>query len=81
MPTYDYTCDKCHHTLEAFQKITDDPLTSCPKCGTPSLKRGVGGGNATFQFKGTGFYQTDYKVQPSPGPCCPCDKKSGCCEP
>jgi len=83
MPTYEYTCEKCQHVMEAFQKITDGPLTSCPRCGEESLQRGIGGGSATFQFKGKGFYLTDYKGQkdaPSTGSCCPCGKKSGSCE-
>jgi putative FmdB family regulatory protein len=47
--------------MEAFQKITDAPLKTCPQCQKDSLKRGFGGGKATFQFKGAGFYATDYK--------------------
>ncbi|HKZ00353.1 MAG TPA: zinc ribbon domain-containing protein [Rhabdochlamydiaceae bacterium] len=83
MPTYDYTCEKCHHVMEAFQKITDGQLTSCPKCKAEALKRGIGGGNATFQFKGSGFYQTDYKApkeQPPTCAGCHCGKKPGSCE-
>lgn len=60
MPTYDYFCEQCNHTVEVSQKITDTPLTLCPECHEPTLKRGVGGGGARFQFKGTGFYITDY---------------------
>lgn len=59
MPTYDYICDDCGHQLEAFQKISDSPLKTCPKCQKESLRRKPGGG-AGLSFKGTGFYITDY---------------------
>ena len=45
--------------MDALQKITDAPLADCPKCQTPNLKRGVGGGIG-LAFKGSGFYITDY---------------------
>ncbi len=82
MPTYPYHCNTCHQECEAFQKITDVPLTRCPNCGSESLKRGIGGGNAVFQFQGNGFYKTDYK-SPSSGQtthCCPCGKDKGNCQ-
>jgi putative FmdB family regulatory protein len=59
MPTYEYECVKCQHTFEEFQKITDKPLTSCPKC-SGKLRRLITGG-AGIIFKGSGFYVTDYK--------------------
>lgn len=59
MPTYDYKCINCNYTFEYFQKITDELLTECPQCKGP-LKRLIGIGAAPI-FKGTGFYQTDYK--------------------
>lgn len=59
MPTYDYTCKACGHKLEAFQKITDSPLTKCPSCGKDTLIRGVGGGIG-LSFTGDGFYKTMY---------------------
>lgn len=59
MPTYDYKCLDCNYTFEEFQKITDNPLKVCPKC-QGSLKRLIGAGIAPI-FKGSGFYQTDYK--------------------
>lgn len=61
MPTYDYSCEACGHELEAFQKIHDEPLQTCPECTKQTLKRGVGGGSATFRFVGEGFYINDYK--------------------
>jgi len=59
MPNYDYECTKCGHTYEVFQQMTAKKLTSCPKC-KGRLKRLIGGGSGII-FKGTGFYQTDYK--------------------
>lgn len=59
MPTYDYRCLACSHEFEAFQRMSDNPLTECPKC-KGGLKRLVGGG-AGFLFKGSGFYTTDYR--------------------
>ena len=59
MPTYDYRCEACEHTLELFQKITESPKKKCPACKKSRLKRLIGGG-AGFLFKGSGFYLTDY---------------------
>ena len=59
MPTYDYECRSCGYTYEAFQKITADPLKTCPRCGK-KVKRLVGGGMGII-FKGSGFYSTDNK--------------------
>ena len=60
MPTYDYECQKCHHKLEAFHAMSAEPLKDCPACGKPELKRLIGTG-AGLLFKGSGFYQTDYR--------------------
>lgn len=59
MPTYDYKCNSCSHTFEIFQSIKDDPLKECPNC-RGELKRLIGIGVQPI-FKGSGFYQTDYK--------------------
>jgi putative FmdB family regulatory protein len=59
MPTYDYKCLDCTITFEEFQKMSDEPLQICPKC-EGKLKRLIGAGVAPI-FKGSGFYQTDYK--------------------
>ncbi len=58
MPTYEYKCQQCGHQFEAFQKISDDPLTECPKCGG-EVVRLISGGTGLI-FKGSGFYLTDY---------------------
>lgn len=60
MPTYDYRCDNCDHELEVFQSITAKPIKKCPECGKLKLKRLLGTG-AGLIFKGSGFYETDYR--------------------
>ncbi len=62
MPTYDYQCDACEHQWELFQKITDDPVKKCPACGKHKARRLFGTG-AAVMFKGSGFYQTDYRSE------------------
>ena len=60
MPTYDYECKKCDHRWELFQSITANPVRKCPECGKLSAKRVIGPG-AGIIFRGSGFYQTDYR--------------------
>lgn len=60
MPTYEYACDKCDHRFDYFQSMRDDPLVTCPECNEDALRRVIGAG-AGLIFKGSGFYQTDYK--------------------
>jgi putative FmdB family regulatory protein len=62
MPTYDYTCDACDHSFEIFESITVDPQKKCPKCKKKKLRRLFGAG-AGLVFKGSGFYQTDYRSE------------------
>lgn len=62
MPTYDYECGACEHTLEIFQSINESPKRKCPKCGRLKLRRLLGSGAAVV-FKGSGFYQTDYRSE------------------
>ena len=62
MPTYDYLCQDCDHQFEQFQSITAKPLQKCPKCGKMELKRLIGSG-AGIIFKGSGFYETDYRSE------------------
>ncbi|MCF8267100.1 MAG: zinc ribbon domain-containing protein [Ignavibacteriales bacterium] len=59
MPTYDYKCENCGHKFELFQKMSDTAITVCPEC-SGTVKRLIGSGLAPI-FKGSGFYQTDYK--------------------
>lgn len=60
MPTYDYECSQCDHKWEEFQSIKAKPLRKCPACGKLKAKRVIGAG-AGIIFKGSGFYQTDYR--------------------
>ncbi len=60
MPTYDYICEACDHEFEMFQRITEDPIEKCPECNKKKLRRLFGTGAAVV-FKGSGFYQTDYR--------------------
>ena len=60
MPTYDYICDSCGHEFEAYESIKSDPQRLCPACAKESLRRKIGPG-AAILFKGSGFYQTDYR--------------------
>lgn len=62
MPTYDYICQNCGCEFERFQSITAGPLRKCPECGKSTLKRLVGTGSGVI-FKGSGFYQTDYRSE------------------
>lgn len=59
MPTYEYECGSCGHQFEVFQPIKDKPRKKCPECGK-GVKRLIGSGSAVI-FKGSGFYQTDYR--------------------
>ena len=60
MPTYDYVCQACGHALELFQSMSESPKRKCPECGKLKLKRQIGMG-AGIVFKGSGFYETDYR--------------------
>lgn len=84
MPTYEYECVHCGYNFDVFQKITEAPLSKCPKCNR-KIKRLIGSGSGII-FKGTGFYATDYrKKTPSdkvPDKPCP-EIQKGCtgCQP
>ena len=62
MPTYDYECDSCGHKAEVFQAMSAEPLKKCPECKKPKYRRLFGAG-AALVFKGSGFYQTDYRSE------------------
>jgi putative FmdB family regulatory protein len=62
MPTYEYECNACQHHFELFQSITASPKRKCPECGRLTLRRLIGPG-AAIVFKGSGFYQTDYRSE------------------
>jgi putative FmdB family regulatory protein len=60
VPTYDYICKSCGHKLELFQSMSEAPKRKCPDCGKLKLERQIGMG-AGVLFKGSGFYETDYR--------------------
>jgi putative FmdB family regulatory protein len=62
MPTYEYRCKACSHALEIFHSMTEAPKKKCPQCGKPRLERLISSG-AGIVFKGSGFYQTDYRSE------------------
>lgn len=62
MPTYDYQCDACGHAFEKFQSIKARPVRTCPACSQRKVRRLIGTG-AGIIFKGSGFYQTDYRSE------------------
>ncbi len=83
MPTYDYTCQQCSHNFEASQKITAEPLVTCPACSQDTLRRGPGGGSS-LMIRGKDFYYTDYgpgkhTSSKQEGGCCPCGKDQLSC--
>ncbi|WP_446830533.1 FmdB family zinc ribbon protein [Candidatus Foliamicus sp.] len=59
MPIYEYECRDCGRRLDALRKISDPPLTDCPECGRPSLKKLLSAPH--FRLKGSGWYETDFK--------------------
>jgi putative FmdB family regulatory protein len=60
MPTYAYHCDACEHEFEKFQKVSDKPIRTCPKCKKKKVRKLITGGAGVI-FKGSGFYCNDYK--------------------
>jgi len=62
LPTYDYRCNACGHAFELFQSMSAKHEKKCPKCGKNALERLIGTGAAVL-FKGSGFYQTDYRSE------------------
>ena len=59
MPIYEYACKICDHTLDALQKMDEDPLVYCPSCGKAGLKKLISA--PRFRLKGEGWYETDFK--------------------
>jgi len=75
MPIYEYTCQACGYGLEAIQKMSDPPLTTCPTCAKPSLKKRIS--VVGFQLKGTGWYKTDFKSNTKNGSAAVEETKAG----
>ena len=59
MPIYEYLCKQCGHEFETLQKVSDEPLKSCPACERDSLKKKISA--AGFRLSGSGWYETDFK--------------------
>ena len=66
MPIYEYQCKACGHQLEAFQKMSESPLTECPSCHAAALNKLIS--STSFQLKGTGWYATDFRDKGKPKP-------------
>ena len=90
MPTYEYECQACGHTFDELQTMSEAKLIKCPKCHKNKLARLIGSGSGMI-FKGSGFYETDYKKKtppskdtakpasnPSPTPAKPCGGSCAC---
>lgn len=60
MPIYEYACKKCEHVFDVLQKMSDEPLTYCPECGAPELRKLISA--PSFRLKGGGWYETDFKT-------------------
>jgi putative FmdB family regulatory protein len=67
MPTYEYQCQKCGHGFSEFQRIVDPPIKDCPKCKRKDCVEQIISGGSGLIFKGSGFYETDYKRKSSGG--------------
>jgi putative FmdB family regulatory protein len=83
MPTYEYECGQCGLAFERFHSMKDEPVRDCPNeaCGGKGTVRRLISSGAGVIFKGSGFYQTDYKGKsPQPKPACPAGEvKGGAC--
>lgn len=64
MPIYEYECDRCGHRLEVLQRISEDPMKTCPSCAEDALRKLIS--PVGFQLKGTGWYETDFKNKGKP---------------
>ncbi|WP_299734389.1 FmdB family zinc ribbon protein [uncultured Endozoicomonas sp.] len=82
MPIYEYQCEQCSEVTEAIQKFSDAPLSDCPTCGEPALKKLLSA--PAFRLGGSGWYETDFKggskknLASSDNHCPSKDTKSGC---
>lgn len=59
MPIYAYKCESCGHAKDVLQKVSDEPLSTCPACGAASFRKQITA--AGFQLKGSGWYVTDFR--------------------
>jgi len=63
MPLYEYECESCHHRFERIQKFSDPPIETCPVCGKGPVRKLIS--SPAIQFKGSGWYITDYAKKSS----------------
>ena len=63
MPLYEYECESCHHRFERIQKFSDPPVETCPVCGKGPVRKLIS--SPAIQFKGSGWYITDYAKKSS----------------
>jgi putative FmdB family regulatory protein len=70
MPIYEYRCSSCGAQKDVMQKISDEPLSTCPECGKETFAKQISA--AGFQLKGNGYYVTDFKNKPSQCETSPC---------
>lgn len=73
MPIYAYACTDCGHQKDVMQKMSDEPLSTCPECDKPTFTKQLTA--AGFQLKGSGYYATDFKNNSS---CAPCASSGSC---
>lgn len=64
MPIYEYQCQACGHSFDAIQKFSDAPLSQCPECQKEALSKLISA--PSFQLKGSGWYETDFKTKKKP---------------
>jgi putative FmdB family regulatory protein len=76
MPIYEYKCEKCSYHFENLQKFSDPTLDICPKCQTKNLKKLIS--SSTFNLKGSGWHNTDYKKSASCGTSTSCPSAGSC---
>lgn len=76
MPTYEYVCDNCGHDFEVFQRMSDEPISDCPKCGAKVHK--VLSGGLGINFRGSGFYINDSHSKPASTGGVPSKAAGGC---
>jgi len=74
MPLYEYECESCHHRFERIQKYSDPPVDVCPVCGKGPVRKLVS--SPAIQFKGSGWYITDYAKKNQPGSAAPKSEKT-----
>lgn len=85
MPIYEYACKACAHQFEVRQKMSDSPVTDCPECKQPEVKKLISA--AGFRLKGGGWYETDFKngqkknvvKDDKPAPACASDACGAAC--